>query len=659
MDNPNLTMEEYIRLEEEKDRKRRKVFNWQTATYGKIRVVEDIHDRRSVETEFPAIDFNNEVSSKTLSYEPTITILKTNTPYPSRKIRRIRACTHQRPQRNKAQYAVSRENQYAVFNILEDIKHGPYSNKSLIRRIQYVDTPINKEFGKDDGDQVDIEKFDGKNDFGLWQVSGSGADGRDCLVDFEEYDGGNILLGDGREFRVRRTGKVQVQMRDGSSFVLDNVSQAVTRKTLKGRKQLGEYQTWWKIKTGNVLDSCNQMSTQQCMKSGVTKHLGVVEIQQQNGLVKETNVTLLAKGVEFEMEPQEDHAFEVELLRNVDQGVGSQKVQTQDLIYYHLAHDREKHSAHELFGYREDSNEAAFAVVAAEKIYTHGLINFNDTVACEVIFKWKTGLKEEMDVWSDVYMLSNGCKKSSDNKNDYYWEYAPGMFIHLSLYIDGMILFCGCMAEIWVTKGLLDKVKRNILGMEIVRNQGGNTLRVSQSRFYNGKLVHTSLEGHFILSLEGSLSGDCDVEKNGKWSCIYAVGSQEYQMVCTRLDIASADVGLLNKFDRGLQTDPVSTPLRVGFLSPHLYNKEVRGELFPSVEKERKLHQILPKCDIRTFNDTGYAKFLEEGFDLVTVIKGAGFYGRTKHTDFLPPSSLEIRNIADPLTQDDIIQKSD
>ncbi|GJW67940.1 hypothetical protein Tco_0122364 [Tanacetum coccineum] len=34
-----------------------------------------------------------------------ITILKANMPYPSRKIRRIRACTHQRPQRNKAQYA--------------------------------------------------------------------------------------------------------------------------------------------------------------------------------------------------------------------------------------------------------------------------------------------------------------------------------------------------------------------------------------------------------------------------------------------------------------------------------------------------------------------------------------------------------------------------
>nr|GEY30774.1 zinc finger, CCHC-type [Tanacetum cinerariifolium] len=92
------------------------------------------------------------------------------------------------------------------------------------------------------------------------------------------------------------------------------------------------------------------------------------------------------------------------------------------------------------------------------------------------------------------------------------------------------------------TKCLLDKAKGNILAMEIVRDQSGNALRVSQSRFYNTKLVQTFLEGHFILSLEGSLSGNCDVEKNCKGSCIYVVGSQEYQMVCTRLDIASADV---------------------------------------------------------------------------------------------------------------------
>ncbi|GKB06416.1 retrovirus-related pol polyprotein from transposon TNT 1-94 [Tanacetum coccineum] len=84
------------------------------------------------------------------------------------------------------------------------------------------------------------------------------------------------------------------------------------------------------------------------------------------------------------------------------------------------------------------------------------------------------GVKDDMDARSDVYVLSNGFNKCSDDIDVYYWEYTPG---------------------------------------------------------------------------------DCDVEKNGKWSCIYAVGSQEYQMVCTRLDIASIDVGMLDKFDRGLQTD--------------------------------------------------------------------------------------------------------
>ncbi|GJX00170.1 hypothetical protein Tco_0184083 [Tanacetum coccineum] len=141
---------------------------------------------------------------------------------------------------------------------------------------------------------------------------------------------------------------------------------------------------------------------------------------------------------------------------------------------------------------REDSNEAAFAVdeaafavAEAEKIYAHESLTFNDAVVCEVISKWKTRLKEDMDARSD--------------------------------------------AEIWATKGLLDKARENVLGIEIVRDQSGKTLRVSQSRFYNRKLVRTFLEGHFILSLDGSLSGECDVEKN--------------------------DVGMLDKFDRGLQTD--------------------------------------------------------------------------------------------------------
>nr|GFA18782.1 zinc finger, CCHC-type [Tanacetum cinerariifolium] len=73
-----------------------------------------------------------------------------------------------------------------------------------------------------------------------------------------------------------------------------------------------------------------------------------------------------------------------------------------------------------------------------------------------------------------------------------------------------------CKAEIWATKGLLDKAKGNVLGLDIARDQSGYTLRVSQSRFYNGNLVYTLLEGHSILSLKVTLSRDCDVEKNGK-----------------------------------------------------------------------------------------------------------------------------------------------
>ncbi|GJQ99525.1 hypothetical protein Tco_0522510 [Tanacetum coccineum] len=75
MDDPNITMEEYIRLEEEKviDGK---VFNWETAKYGKIWYDEDVYNLRSVETKFPAIVFNNNVTSnETLSFEPTVSSL--------------------------------------------------------------------------------------------------------------------------------------------------------------------------------------------------------------------------------------------------------------------------------------------------------------------------------------------------------------------------------------------------------------------------------------------------------------------------------------------------------------------------------------------------------------------------------------------------------
>ncbi|GKE25283.1 hypothetical protein Tco_1436795 [Tanacetum coccineum] len=106
MDDPNITMEEYIKLEEEKARKCGKVFNWEfpwetgkllsrlkwttptllwksissfnweTAKYGKIWYDEDVHDLKSVETEFLAIVFNDKLTSEeALLCEPTVNSL--------------------------------------------------------------------------------------------------------------------------------------------------------------------------------------------------------------------------------------------------------------------------------------------------------------------------------------------------------------------------------------------------------------------------------------------------------------------------------------------------------------------------------------------------------------------------------------------------------
>ncbi|GJT58851.1 hypothetical protein Tco_1002384 [Tanacetum coccineum] len=75
MDDLNITMKEYIKLEEAKARKRRKVFNWKTAKYGKIWYDENNHDLRSVETEFPAIAFTCKPTVSSLNDEIDFRVL--------------------------------------------------------------------------------------------------------------------------------------------------------------------------------------------------------------------------------------------------------------------------------------------------------------------------------------------------------------------------------------------------------------------------------------------------------------------------------------------------------------------------------------------------------------------------------------------------------
>ncbi|GKA47530.1 hypothetical protein Tco_0740413 [Tanacetum coccineum] len=72
MDDPNITMEEYIRHEEEKAQRHGRTFNWQTATFRKVKYYEDEDDCfTNFKTEFTAIVFDN-TSDTALLCEPTI-----------------------------------------------------------------------------------------------------------------------------------------------------------------------------------------------------------------------------------------------------------------------------------------------------------------------------------------------------------------------------------------------------------------------------------------------------------------------------------------------------------------------------------------------------------------------------------------------------------
>ncbi|GJU82178.1 hypothetical protein Tco_1284543 [Tanacetum coccineum] len=82
MDNPNITMEEYIRLQEEKALSRGEMFNWQTATYvnmptfpspePEVSYFNDLDFFKDFEN-VPAIVYNDDLTSKLdLLTEPTI-----------------------------------------------------------------------------------------------------------------------------------------------------------------------------------------------------------------------------------------------------------------------------------------------------------------------------------------------------------------------------------------------------------------------------------------------------------------------------------------------------------------------------------------------------------------------------------------------------------
>ncbi|GJW70481.1 hypothetical protein Tco_0127398 [Tanacetum coccineum] len=58
MDDPNITIEEYIKLQAEKSQRRGQMFNWETATYSKI-YCDNLYFFTDFEVDFPAIVYND------------------------------------------------------------------------------------------------------------------------------------------------------------------------------------------------------------------------------------------------------------------------------------------------------------------------------------------------------------------------------------------------------------------------------------------------------------------------------------------------------------------------------------------------------------------------------------------------------------------------
>ncbi|GKE47308.1 zinc finger, CCHC-type containing protein, partial [Tanacetum coccineum] len=164
---------------------------------------------------------------------------------------------------------------------------------------------------------------------------------RDFLYDFKVVDGGSVQLGDNRTCIIKRTGKVKIQLHDGSSFILEDVKYVPgLRRSLSSLGTLKKEGYTVKMQMGRikVIKVCQVMMTEirkkncvytlkaKVMTFGVQKHggskqvvlnqLGSKQVGFKQLIYKQVGFKPFGHGVETGVHEVQDEKcvwFEVEL----------------------------------------------------------------------------------------------------------------------------------------------------------------------------------------------------------------------------------------------------------------------------------------------------------------------------------------------------------
>ncbi|GKB43182.1 retrotransposon protein, putative, ty1-copia subclass [Tanacetum coccineum] len=295
-----------------------------------------------------------------------------------------------------------------------------------------------------------------------------------------------------------------------------------------------------------------------------------------------------------------------------DEDAGDQETdQTPDLTDYQLARDREPRTRTKPLRFRDESNMAAYAFVAAEEEDTHEPLTYQEAVACEDSSKWKAAMKEEMDslrknkTWELVdhpagqklvsckwlFKIKEGIEgvqkprykarlvaRGFTQRVDYELEQLDVKTTFLHGNLEEVIYMRQPPGYEQGNKVCL--LKKSLYGLkqsprqwyrrfdEYMLSNGFKRSSYDSCVYYrsyapdNGKSVQMPLGGHFKLSLKDCPVRDCDVERmskvpyaNAKYSANPGKNHWEAVKWILKYLRGTANVGLVYGTDRGNHVD--------------------------------------------------------------------------------------------------------